>query len=62
MMTVNDILDQLDIQSEYKVVYWDEDKNERVDLFGVPDALDKPILYMYSEKDIIYFEVKMEEE
>lgn len=58
-MTVQDILDQIDIQCQCHVVYYDEEKNERVEILDEEKMLNSRIQYMYSEDDEIYFEVEV---
>lgn len=56
-MTLSELLEAVEIQGEYKVVYFDEEKTERVEVS--PEAVaDSTIQYIYPEKDYIYIEVE----
>lgn len=59
-MKLSDFLENVDIQSEYQVVYYDEDKNERVEISD-EEASDKEIKYVYVENDILFIEVEVNE-
>lgn len=56
-MTLQDILGQIEIQSEYEVVYYDEELNERKKV-NIDIAYNLPIQYIYSENNILYIEVE----
>ncbi len=57
-MQLSEFLDNLEIQSEYKVVYFDEDKNERVEVTDVQEESDSYIRYVYCENDILFIEIE----
>ena len=54
----------VEIQSEYKVVYYDYEKEKRVvlDEEGVSHYTDKEIKWMYVEDGILFIEIDIEEE
>ena len=56
-MTVNDILNNIDIQNEYVIVYYDSEKEQRVKLEECTFSRTIEIRYMYVEKDILFFEL-----
>lgn len=58
-MTVGEIFDNIEVQSEVCIVKFDDDKNERVELERA-SALEKEIRFMYCENDILYIEVESE--
>ena len=60
-MTVEDLFDQVDVQSEARIVYVEEDGYERKRL-EYQLAKDLEILYMYVENDILYIEVEAPKE
>lgn len=55
-MRVRELLNNIEMQGEYKLVYFDYDKCERIEVQETPEIHDKYIKYMYSENDIIYIE------
>lgn len=60
MMTYNDLRNNIDIQVEVHLCWYDYNTDERV--FGNFDELaDKEIKYMYTENDEIIIEVEMED-
>lgn len=59
-MKLSDFLGNIEVQSEYRVVYYDEEKNERVEISD-EEAGDKEIKYVYCENNILYIEVEVEE-
>ena len=50
----------VDFQSKWKVVEFDFEKYERIEL-DPTEASERRILYIYCEDDIIYIEVESEE-
>lgn len=58
-MTVGEIFDNIEVQSEVCIVKFDDDKNERVELERA-SVLEKEIRFMYCENDILYIEVESE--
>ena len=58
-MTVGEIFDNIEVQSEVCIVKFDDDKNERVELERA-SAFEKEIRFMYCENDILYIEVESE--
>ena len=54
----------VEIQSEYKVVYYDYEKEKRVvlDEEGISHYTDKEIKWMYVEDGILFIEIDIEEE
>ena len=56
-MTVQDILNQIEIQSEYVIVIYDYEKEERLKLEECPFTKSIEIRYMYVEDDTIFFEL-----
>ena len=50
-----------EIQSEYKVVYYDYIKEERIQV-STDDYTDRDIMYLYVEDGILYIEIDNEEE
>lgn len=59
-MKLSEFLDRVEIQSECCVVYYDEDKNERVEISD-KEARDKEIRFIYSENNILFIEVEVDE-
>lgn len=60
-MTLHALLLNIEIQSEYKIVYYDYEEEQRIE---VPSEhySDKEIKYLYVEDGILYIEVDNEEE
>ena len=56
-MTVQDILNQIEIQGEYVIVIYDFEKCERLKLDECPFTKSIQIRYMYVENDTIFFEL-----
>ena len=54
----------IEIQSEYKVVYYDYEKEQRIVLGeeAISHYTDKEIKYVYVEDGILYIEIDVEEE
>ena len=59
-MKVYELYCNIDIQSTIRYCYYDYDKEERI-IITKKKAWDKEIKYLYSEDDVIYIEVDMEE-
>lgn len=60
-MKLCDLLAEVEIQSEKKVVYFDEEKTERVEIPISSEPYDFEIMYMYSENGILFIEVSEED-
>ena len=61
MMTYNDLQNNIDIQVQVNLCYYDYNKDERI--FGTTEELgDKEIRCMYTENDEIIIEVEHDEE
>ena len=59
-MTVSEIMENVDeVQGEFKIVYYDEDKNERVELTEEQDPRERRVQFIYCEDNVLYFEVEM---
>ena len=59
-MTYNDLVNNVDIQVQVHLCYYDYDNDERV--FGTEEELgSKEIKFMYTENDEIIIEVEMED-
>lgn len=56
-MKLSDLLKNVDIQSEYKVVYYDDTKNERIEISD-KEASDREIQFIYAENGVLYIEVE----
>ncbi len=50
----------IEIQSEYKVVYYDYKNEERIEV-EVEENTDKDVAYLYVEDGILYIEIDNEE-
>lgn len=63
-MKLYKLLKETEIQSEYKVVYFDEDKFERIEIKDTftEDSIyyNAEILYIYVEEDILFIEIEKE--
>lgn len=57
-MKLYEILNNVDVQSEYKVVFYDYENNLRVDCAS-GCFLDHDVRYIYVDNGIIYFEIDM---
>lgn len=57
MLKVYDILDNVDIQSEVKFVWYDYDAEECVEL-SEAEARGREVKYMYVERDVLFVEVE----
>ena len=60
-MTLHSLLLNIEIQSEYKVVYYDYEQEERIEVHGEYYS-DKEIKYLYVEEGILYIEIDNEED
>lgn len=59
-MTVSEIMENVDeVQGEFKIVYYDEAKNERVELTEEQDPRERRVQFIYCEDNVLYFEVEM---
>ena len=56
-MWLSDLFENVDIQSEYKVVYYDDAKCERIEISD-NEASDREIIFIYAENGILYIEVE----
>lgn len=60
-MELYELLNKIEIQSEYKIVYYDETKNKRIEIFNPkPYYTYNDIKYIYAENNIIYIEIEIE--
>lgn len=59
-MKLYELLENTEIQSEYKVVYYDNEKEERVEVENESEVKDNEIKYIYAENNIIYIEIEKE--
>lgn len=59
-MKLYELLLNAEIQSEYKTVYYDEKKEERVEVENESEVKDNEIKYIYAENKIIYIEIEKE--
>lgn len=59
-MKLYELLLNTEIQSEYKTVYYDEEKEERVEVENESEVKDNEIKYIYAENEIIYIEIEKE--
>ena len=57
-MQLSELLKNVEVQGETKVVYYDEEKNERVEVTDLTTVNDSDVLYVYPENDILYIEVE----
>lgn len=60
-MTVRELLQDLDCQSEFRVVTYDKDDNRVVLDHRKAKVHNSEVLVMYAENDIIYLQVEVEE-
>ena len=60
-MTLHSLLLNIELQSEYKVVYYDYEKEERIEVLA-EDYGDNEIKYLYVDDGIIYIEIDNEED
>lgn len=56
MITVGQLLNNVEMQGETKICYFDYDKCERIEVPESAEIYDKNIKYMYPENDTIYIE------
>lgn len=61
MLKLYEIFLHTEIQSEYKVVYYDYIKEERIQV-SADEYTDRDIMYLYVEDGILYIEIDNEEE
>lgn len=59
MITIRDLLNNVELQSTAKYFYYDYDKEQRIELTE-EEAGDYDIKYIYEEEGIICFEVDKE--
>ena len=59
MITIRDLLNNVELQSTAKYFYYDYDKEQRIELTE-EEASDYDIKYIYEEDGIICFEVDKE--
>lgn len=59
-MKLYELLLNNEIQSEYKTVYYDDEKEERVEVENESEVKDNEIKYIYAENNIIYIEIEKE--
>ena len=60
-MKLYQLLLHIEIQSEYKVVYYDYIKEERIQV-SADEYTDRDIMYLYVEDGVLYIEIDNEEE
>ena len=58
-MTVSDLIEQVDVQGEVKIVYFDENSCNRLEI-DRQRSQDLEIQYMYCRKNILYIDVKLD--
>ena len=56
-MTTSEILNNIDIQVEYVLVYYDSEKEQRFKLEECPFSRSIKINYMYIENETLFFEL-----
>ena len=61
-MKLYELLDAVDFQSEIGVVYFDWKNFERVEVFDMKKYRGNSIKFVYSENDILYIEIEVEDE
>ncbi len=61
-MKLYELLDAVDFQSEIRVVYFDWKNFERVEVFDMKKYRGNSIKFVYSENDILYIEIEVEDE
>ena len=59
-MTLHSLLLNVELQSEYKVVYYDYEQEERIEVHE-NHYYEKEIKYLYVENGVLYIEVENEE-
>ena len=59
-MKLYELLLNTEIQCEYKVVYYDDQKEERIEVKNENEVQDNEIKYIYAENEIIYIEIEKE--
>ena len=59
-MKLYELLDDVEIQSDMKIVYYDYDKGDCIEITE-KKAKNKEIRYIYCEKDVLYIEVEKED-
>lgn len=59
-MKLYKLLDEVEILSDMKIVYYDYDKEKRIEITE-KRAKDKKIRYIYCEEDALYIEVEKED-
>lgn len=55
-MKLYELFNHVDVQSEYKIVYYDYDSEKRVEV-DEDENTDKEIDYLYVEEGILYIEI-----
>ncbi|PWM19940.1 MAG: hypothetical protein DBX97_04290 [Collinsella tanakaei] len=58
-MKLYELLDEVEIQSDMKIVYYNYKKEKRIEITE-KQAKNKTIRYLYSENDILFIEVEKE--
>ena len=59
-MKLYELFDEVEIQNETKIVYYDFKKEKRIEITE-KQAKNKTIHYLYSENDILFIEVEKED-
>ncbi len=60
-MTLHALLFNIELQSEYKVVYYDYENEDRIEVCA-EHYTDKEIKYLYVDDGILYIEIDNEED
>lgn len=56
-MKLSKLLEAVEFQGEYIIVYYDDDKNERVEVDS-EEVAECEVWFIYSENDSVYVEVE----
>ena len=59
-MTIKDFMDNVEVQGEYEVVYFDEKKCERVKVKHISKVHDCYIKYVYCENNTLFIEIELD--
>ncbi len=61
-MTLRQLLENVEFQGEYNVVYYDDKRNARIVICDEKEVYDKTILFIYPESNIVFIEIEYEVE